>query len=305
MKVEVPDIDLVSVVCWDASFRESFDALACALDQTLAADRYELIFVEYYERPNPRATALLAGRPNARVAVMGLPYPGRENEHVIGACINEGIRHARGDLVVVPDADVLFERDFLEEVVRQHERCEEMALYFYRMDEPKTDAPVPRTIEALRQVGRVEAPDNYGGCLSVRRKWLEAVNGFEEDPLWRGYCSPDQDAARRFKALGLAIRWHPSKFLYHGYHPGCHSPDRASLERVFIQRRIYDGRAKALETLPDRGLDPDRKPAWTYQGPRTFVGPGMRGRLRKGLRAVVHAIVPYGVRRRIVKLFSG
>jgi len=303
--MEVPKIDFVSVVCWDASFRENFDVLSCVLDQTLPPERRELVFVEYYERANEQVRRLLEGRSDARIVVMGNPHPGKENEHLIGACINEGIRQARGDLIVVPDADVLFERGFLEEVVRQHEACQDLALYFYRIDEPGSERPVERTIEAIRAVGSIRSADNYGGCLTVRKKWLEAINGYEEDALWRGYSSVDQDTARRLKALGLYIKWHPAKFLYHGQHPGTSKPDPASLQRVLIQRAIFNGRAAALETLPDKGLDPARRPRWTYEGARADERGGIYGALRNALYAAVHALVPYGVRRRIVKLFSG
>lgn len=294
--IQVPRVQFVSVICWDGSFRENFDAVRGALNQTLPREKYEVILVEYFEQVNPRVLAMVEQYDNARAVALGNPHPGRENEHVIGACINEGLRRARGDLIVVPDADVIFEEDFLEEVVRQHEQVEELALYFYRMDEPQTGRPVPRTIEDLRQVGQLRFPENYGGCLAVRKRWLEAINGYEEDPLWRGYSSVDQDAARRLKALGLCIKWHPSKLLYHGYHPGCHAPDAASLTRTRLQRLIYGQRERARETLPARGLDPSRRSGLLYAPPRTPV--------KAMARKIVHTLVPRPVRERIVRLFS-
>ena len=296
MKVDVPDIGLVSVVCWDASFRESFSAIECALDQDFPADRYEIVFVEFYQEANAQVRRLLEGRRNARICVMGNRHPGRENEHLIGGCINQGIRLARGELVVAPDADVLFERDFLADVVRRHERCEDLALYFYRVDEPQAERPVERTIEAIRAVGSIQFAENYGGCMSVRKKWLEAVNGYEEDPKWRGYSAVDQDVARRLKALGLHIQWHPNRFLYHGYHPGCHRPDPGSLERTYIQTRIYQGRAKALQTLPDKGLDPARKPTNSLTA--------VAGRERHWLGRAVRRVLPYTLRRRLSSMLT-
>jgi len=294
--VNVPPVEFTTVICWDGSFREHFDAVRCALGQTLPAERYEVIFAEYFERVNPEVLSLIEGHPNAQAFALGNRHPGRENEHVIGACVNEALRRARGDLIVIPDADVIFEPDFLEELIREHERVAELALYFYRMDEPPTPEPVPRTIEALRQVGEIQFPDNYGGCLSVRRRWLEEVNGYEEAPLWRGYSSVDQDLARRLKALGLCIKWHPTKFLYHGYHPGCHAPDAASLERIRLQQLTYLKREKALETLPSRGLDPSRRPGLTYGHPG---GPSKRL-----VRRLVHALIPRRLRRSLVRLLS-
>ena len=291
MKVDVPDIGFVSVICWDASFREHFSAIECIFEQDLPADRYELIFVEFYQEASPQVRKLLEGRPNARISVLGNPHPGRENEHLIGACVNEGIRLARGDLIVVPDADVLFERDFLSEVVRQHEHCEELALYFYRVNEPDTERPVERTIEAIRAVGSIGYSENYGACLTVRKKWLEANNGYEEDPLWRGYCSVDQDVARRLKTLGLCIKWHPSKFLYHGYHIGTGDPDPASRERVYVQRRVYEARARQMVTLPDKGMDPARRPPQNMSA--------TTGHKRHWIGRAVRRALPYRLRGRL------
>jgi len=302
--VEQPNkaaVEFVSVICWDGSFRENFEAVRCSLNQTLPQDRYEVLFVEYFEQVNPQVLALFEGRENVSAVALGNPHPGRENEHVLGACVNEGLRRARGDLIVIPDADVILEDDFLEEVIRHHERVEELALYFYRMDEPPTESPVPRTIEDLKQVGELRYPENYGGCLTVRKAWLTAINGYEEDPLWRGYSSIAQDTARRLKALGLCIKWHPSKFLYHGHHPGCHRPDPESLRRIRAQALVYTGREKALETLPSRGLDPSRQPKWDYDP----VALGLRSHpLKVAVTKVVLALIPRVIRRRLVRFLS-
>ncbi len=303
-----PHIRFVSVICWDASFREHLDALSCALDQTLPRDKCELIFVEYYEEIPPAVRALADAHENVRFVALGNPHPGRDNEHSLAACVNEGIRLARGDLIVVADADVLFERDFLEGVVREHEQVEQLVLYFYRVDEPQADRPVERTIEQIKSVGSIEFPENCGGCLTVRKKWLEAVNGYDEDPLWNGYTSSGKDLVTRLKALGLAVKWHPAKFLYHGYHSGCHAPDSDSMGRIRMQKAVIEGRARALETLPVEGLKPGLVPKWRYEPPpRHAKGrqpSGGRRPAREAARRLVRAVVPGFVRRKLVALFS-
>lgn len=298
----VPAVDFVSVLCWDASFREHVDALRCALNQTLPRDRYEVIFVEYYERVNTDAVRLAHEHGNLQVVALGNRHPGKENQHNIGACVNEGLRRARGDLVVLPDADVMFEEDFLEEVIRQHERVEELALYFHRLVEPKTDRPVPRTIEELKKVARMASAHNYGACPTVRTQWLKAVNGYDEAPVWRGYGGACVDAGVRFKSLGLCIKWHPTKFLYHGYHPGSAEPGAESRERIRIQIRIVEGREKALETLPTVGLDPSRKPHYDYDAAAETAS--RRWRLKVAARKCVRAVVPEAARHALRAVLS-
>ena len=93
--VEVEAINFVTVLASDASFREHFDAVHRALNQTLPEDRYEIIFVEYYERPNPEMVALAQKHPNMQVIALGNRHPGKANDYNIGACVNEALRRAR------------------------------------------------------------------------------------------------------------------------------------------------------------------------------------------------------------------
>lgn len=302
--LQAPPIRFVSVICWDASFRENFDAVGCLLSQTVPKDRYELIFVEYYEEANPEVLALAEQHENMQMAALGNPHPGKENEHSIGACVNEGLRRARGDLIVIPDADVMFEEDFLEEVVRQHERYEELALYFYRMDEPATDRPLPRTLRALKRVCELPNPGNYGGCLTVRKKWLVEINGYDEGPLFRGYSGVDVDTASRLRSLGLAIRWHPRKFIYHGHHPGARKPPPENFARMEYALNRAVRRMRTREVLPARGLDPDLHPESALgsdegrQPAKPTVRSGSGGRLAR----LVRRMLPAGLRTRLIAI---
>ena len=296
--VDVPRISKVSVICWDASFRERFNALHCLQDQTWPKDRYEILFVEFYRDVNPEVKALAEQCPNMRVVTLGNAHPGEENRHLIGACINEGLRQATGDLIVVPEADVEFGEGSLEETVRRHDRFEELALYYYRMDEMPTDTPVRPVLHELRKACELPNPSNYGGCLSVRRRWLEEINGFEEHELFTGYSCVDVDTAARLRAIGLAIQWHPSEFVYHGHHPGSRAPDSGSSERLRRQYEWVLARMKARESLPCRGLDPDVRSDWRPQQPAD--GPTPPSRTTRCLRRLSNALLPRAVRVRLI-----
>lgn len=300
--IRVPRVQRVSVICWDASFRERFDALECLARQTLPRARFEVIFVEYYRDVNPAVRDYAARCENMRILSVGHEHPGRENQHRIGVCVNEGLRHARGDLIVVPDADVRFEEDFLEEVIRQHEAHEELALYFYRLDEPPGAPPAVPVPRRLANLCEVTNPGNYGGCLSVRRRWLEAINGYEESSLFTGYSGVDVDTASRLRALGLAIKWHPDRLLRHTHHPGTAAPDAESLARLRWQFEWTMERMRTRQTLPRYGLDPGVKSDWTSQKPELNRGEWTRQaeRVRRA-RRLTHLIVPGRVRTWLVR----
>ena len=88
--------------------------------------------------------------------------------------------------------------------------------------------------------------------VSVRRRWLERVNGYEEDPLFAGLSANARDLFTRLTNLGLHIRWHPAVRVYHPWHPGTLDPD----PRYARQHRVIRARARSLETLPVKGLNP-------------------------------------------------
>jgi hypothetical protein len=110
------------------------------------------------------------------------------------------------------------------------------------------------------------------------------------------------DAGVRFKSLGLCIKWHPTKFLYHGYHPGSAEPGAESRERIRIQIRIVEGREKALETLPTVGLDPSRKPHYDYDAAAETAS--RRWRLKVAARKCVRAVVPEAARHALRAVLS-
>jgi hypothetical protein len=258
--VEVPKIEFVTAICWDGSFRENVDAVRCLMNQRYPRDRYEVIFVDYYDRIHPDVLELAGEHDNLTAVTLGHPHPGTEDEHRIACCVNEGLRRARGDLIFIPDADTVFADDLLEEIVREHERCEELVLHFRRMDEGPTDSPAPRNLEELTHTTRLEYPLNYGAGVAVRKRWLETINGYDEDPVFRGYSTVLGEASNRLATLGLAVKWHPSRFLYHGRHPGTTAPGPENVSRMRAQMKIRRRRGQLCETLPNAGLDPSIRP---------------------------------------------
>lgn len=236
----------ISVIMGDASFRERFHLIDCLYQQTLPQEKYESIWVEYYDK----VPAVLRNQRSLHVITLNH----KENPYHMSACFNEGIRQSTGELIVIPDADVVVQPTFLETIWKEHEKCEELVMYLQRWDEPQSQHTGDVSVEHLKQVCRFTNLTNYGGCLTVRKKWLIEVNGYEEDPVFAGLSANAMDLYTRFKNFGLHIKWHPTEQVYHLWHPKTLFP----APEYALQRKIINARDRSLTYLPIKGLDPNR-----------------------------------------------
>lgn len=231
----------------DGGFRERFEPLPTWFDQTLDPGEYELIWVEY----GSSIAGPLRGLAEQYVNMTVLPL-GHTGDYHSSFCFNAGIERTAGELIVIPDADVAVDPDFLQRVRDEHIRNEHLAMYIYRYDEAPQDFTGHWDLDHLRQVCTLVNPENYGGCLTVRRKWLLAINGYEQHDLFgTGFHTNGKDVAVRLKILGLDIKWHPELRLYHGWHPST----RVNAPIYQLQRIITEYRARTLAPVAFNGID--------------------------------------------------
>ncbi len=205
-------INFISVIMVDGGFREKFHLIDYLNRQTLPRDMYELIWVEFFDDVN----SCLASKPGVEIVTLG---HSKDHPYHSSYCFNEGIRRSRGELVVIIDADQVVEPDFLEAILREHRETDRLVMYVMRWDEPKEEHIEPVDLEHLRRVTRIKNPVNYGGCLTVRKKWLYEINGYDLDPIFEGLHANGRDLWTRFKNLGLYVMWHPTQRMYHPWHP--------------------------------------------------------------------------------------
>jgi|Deesub1362A_J573_1020465.scaffolds.fasta_scaffold00077_15 hypothetical protein len=242
-------IERISVIMVDGSFREKFHMVDYLNKQTLPKDQYELIWVEFYSEVNEE----LKKKPNLRIITLN---NSEDTPYHSSYCFNKGIEESKGDLLVIIDADQVVEPTFLETIKKEHEKCDELVMYMQRWDEPKEKHHPVKSYELdyLKSVCRFLNPVNYGGCLTVRKKWLLKINGYEKDPLFGGLHANGRDCYTRFKNLGLHIKWHPTERMYHPWHPGTLAPSETYTPQLSIIRK----RELNLTWLPNYGLDPSR-----------------------------------------------
>jgi hypothetical protein len=241
----------ISVIMIDGAFRESFHAVDFFCRQTLETGDYELIWVEFYDQVNPELGKKISQYPQARLVTLNHT----DEIYHSSLCFNAGIKESKGDIIFIPDADVAVEPYFLEEALKEHEKNHELVMYFYRKEEDENDHRDHFTLDYLKKVCQFKNPSNYGGCLSVRRKWLEEINGYEQHPVFgSGFHANGIDVFTRFKNLGLQVMWHPGLLLYHPWHP----LNAAGFPVWETQKTITNYRAKYLLTHAYQGIDPTK-----------------------------------------------
>lgn len=242
----------ISVLMVDGSFRERFHMIDYLNKQSFPKKDYEMIWVEFYKRVSLKLTK----KKNLQIITLNNK---KDKPYHSSFCFNEGIRRSRGRVLVIIDADQAVGKNFLQTIWQEHKECKDLVMYMQRQDELKKDHQGSKSykIKYLRKVCRLTNPTNYGGCLTVRKKWLLKVNGYEQDPLFSGLHANGKDLYTRFKNLGLKIKWHPSELTYHPWHPGTRVPSDSYTPQLQIIRK----RDLNKDYLPNYGLYPKKDKA--------------------------------------------
>ena len=238
----------VSVIMIDGQFREHTYGAEYFSKQDLPNEEYEVIWVEFYSKV-PESV-----RAQKKVKVITLNNPDDKMYHS-SWCFNKGIAEAKGDLIVIPDADQIVEPNFLSSLLKIHSNYDRLVVYPYRYDEVKQGDLKSLDIAELKQKCKLKNSLNYGGCLSVRKKWLLEINGYENHKIFEsGFHANGLDVYTRFKNLGLAIMWAPDLKLFHPWHANTLAP----AEEYKIQQALINWRFKNMEFLTIDGLSKER-----------------------------------------------
>lgn len=263
----------VSVILLDWGVRESFHSLHYLNRQSAPRDRYDLIWIEFYDR---RPVGL-----QEAVEKAGGDGPVLDKWIVLGygpeVCFhkhrmyNVGILAADGDICVICDSDAIFEPTFIDRIVRAFEECPERVVHidevrnqsrkFYPFNFPSlSEVLVPdecinwngMTTRGLEAVEDKLHEANYGACMAARREDLIAIGGADEHVDYLGYICGPYELTFRLKNFGREEVWLEDEFIYHVWHPG---------ESVFNvdYQGPNDGRGMstaALECLESGSIEP-------------------------------------------------
>lgn len=245
---------MISVIAYDASFREKFFQIESLANQTLDKDKFEYIFVENFDEINPKLKNRLEGTSlNYKLITLN-----RDSSYHLSKCLNAGVREADGDIVVSTDADTYYEPNVLEETFKAHQDYDNIAMYIHRYDEPSP--PVIRntgvTLNKCRSRCELYNKKNFGGFMSVKKENYIKAGGYEEHPVFSGYdCAGAADLRARFENMGLDCYWNDDLKVYHPCHKGGYDSDRWSGFRVESQWRLINKRSNGNSVKPFIGMD--------------------------------------------------
>lgn len=248
----------LSVIMWSAGFREKFHTPKYLVDQTLDKKLYELVWIEYFDHmPKPVKELVPQG---VRIENMHAEAPWH-----VGKLVNEAVRRTDRDIIVVIDADVVVQPTFLESIytIYQEHPHDRLFMHMQRWDELEPVTGGSTDWDELRKVCEYHNPRNYGGCLTVPRKWFYAVNGYEEGEDFQRASAVGMDMFTRLSNLGLEHMWHPTEFMMHPWHDGTGSGSAQEKERLRRQMATINHRRENKVYLSNDGIDmfPDMEKA--------------------------------------------
>lgn len=236
----------VSVIMVDGCFRENTYGAEYFTKQNFPESEFEVIWVEFYSRAKEELYS------NDQLKLITLNKPKSSIYHS-SLCFNEGIKQANGEVLIIPDGDVIVETDFIQKVWDTHQKSNDLVAYGYRCNEIAENSLSSLAFDELKDKCVITNPTNYGGCLTVRKEWLLKINGYDQHQIFEsGFHANGLDIYTRFRNYGLAIKWDPSLHLYHPRHAFT-SEKAPEYER---QRKLINWRSENLEFLPLNGISP-------------------------------------------------
>lgn len=227
----------------DGGFRENIFGAKYFSEQTMPADEYEIIWVDYYDRPHKD----LNKYSNIKVVTLN-----KTGEYHSSCCFNKGIELAHGTVLVIPDADQIVSENFLCNIWDIHKKYDMLVYYVHRYDEIGKGRLNSLRLNELDKKCILKNPKNYGACLTVRKKWILKINGYEMHPIFSGWFHANGlDIYTRFVNFGLAVQWDMKLKLYHPWHPSTLVPAK----EYKVQKEIIEWRKSNLQYMAFQGID--------------------------------------------------
>lgn len=230
----------LSIILIDWSVRHSFHILDYLNNQTVERDKYEIIWIEYYDRKSKEIEKKLNNSLKNKSPILDkwilleMPKNVYYHKHLM---FNVGIIFSEGEIICIPDSDAMVKETFIQTIVDEFEKNENIVLHIDEIrNENKKFYPFNYpSFEEILGVGRVLRWDgkidiekledpihllNYGACMCARRKHLIEIGGADEHIDYLGHICGVYEMTFRLRNYGLKEVWSKEEFLYHTWHPG-------------------------------------------------------------------------------------
>ncbi len=242
----VPD---VSFVLLDWGCRESFHTLEYLSNQKTPRDRYEVIWIEYYDRQPSELTKLVTNyekregldSPIDTWIIMARPAGEVFRKHWMN---NLGILHSKGRIVCFIDSDAITRPTLVDTIIKEFESNSDICLYieeirtadksFYPFTYPSPKEIISSAVNmtggvpnAMRNFRSGLLGDsslihwrNYGACFCALREDLIRIGGWDEHDDYTGYIAGPYEMSLRMELTGMREVWSFFEPIYHVPHPG-------------------------------------------------------------------------------------
>ncbi len=233
----------VSIILIDWNVRESYHSVEYLNNQTVTRDKYELIWVEYYDKKSKTLEQYLKNGKLDKYIVLGNSDNSHYHKHITW---NKGALVSKGEVLVFPDSDAMFKQTFVEEILNFFSNNQDAFLLidevrnknpkFYPFNFPSIEEvlndsksenynKIAKTTNGLTGKNKeMHLPDsffvrNYGACLCVLKKHFIECGGIDEFEGYRSYICGVYELVFRMKNKGLKECWSEKEFLIHTFHP--------------------------------------------------------------------------------------
>ena len=238
-RVTAPEL---SIVLLDWSCRESFHIFDYLSSQAVDRDKFEVLWIEYYDR---RAEAIETAIRKNRVAdkhppvdkwiVLDMPRNLYYHKHLM---YNVGIVASTGKIVTFCDSDGIVSKNFVNSIIESFDKDRNTVLHMDQVrnrDKKYYPFNYP-SLEEIATTGKNNVIDgkpaglwdeediihtrNYGACMSALWEDLIASGGADEHVDYLGYICGPYEMTWRLVNAGKREVWHESEWTYHVWHPG-------------------------------------------------------------------------------------
>ncbi len=232
----------VSIILVDWSCRESFHILHYLNKQTVPRDKYEIIWIEYFNKKANEIESWIEkchfyNKPPVldKWLIMDMPDKFYYHKHLM---YNIGIMVSKGTILTICDSDAIVSPTFIETIIGFFNKNSDVVLHmdeirsaetrFYPFNYPDIDEILRSKCSNLingKPKGLVDRSfpfhfPNYGACFSACRQDIIDIGGADEHIDYMGHiCGPYEMTFRLINA-GKKEIWHPKEWLCHTWHPG-------------------------------------------------------------------------------------